>query len=122
MVFDTDCLVCQRIFIGSCPRTVIPAILMAGGHGSLMSGDRRADLRYLKQLAAAAETNGFEAVLTPTGLWCEDAWLTTAALIDATETLKFLVAFRPGLTSPTLAAQMAASFQWHSQEGFTSMS
>ncbi|QHN25645.1 LLM class flavin-dependent oxidoreductase [Gordonia pseudamarae] len=89
--------------------------LMAGGHGSSMSGDRRADLRYLKQLAAAAEVNGFEAVLTPTGLWCEDAWLTTAALIDATETLKFLVAFRPGLTSPTLAAQMAASFQWHSQ-------
>ena len=88
---------------------------MAGGHGSSMSGDRPADLRYLKQLANAAEINGFEAVLTPTGLWCEDAWLSTAALIDATETLKFLVAFRPGLTSPTLAAQMAATFQYHSQ-------
>ncbi|SIR60657.1 LLM class flavin-dependent oxidoreductase [Williamsia sterculiae] len=85
--------------------------LMAGGHGSSMSGDRPADLRYLKQLAGAAEVNGFEAVLTPTGLWCEDAWLSTAMLIESTDTLKFLVAFRPGLTSPTLAAQMAATFQ-----------
>ncbi|WP_127781773.1 LLM class flavin-dependent oxidoreductase [Rhodococcus sp. X156] len=89
--------------------------LMAGGHGSSMSGDRPATLKYLNQIGAAAETNGFEAVLTPTGQWCEDAWLTTAMMIDATETLKFLVALRPGLMSPTLAAQMAATFQWQSQ-------
>ncbi len=44
-----------------------------------MHGDRPATLRYLHQICAAAEDNGFEAVLTPTGLWCEDAWLTTAA-------------------------------------------
>jgi alkanesulfonate monooxygenase len=89
--------------------------LIAGGHGSNMRGDRPADLRYLIQLAQAAEINGFEAVLTPTGLWCEDAWLSTAMLINSTESLKYLVAFRPGLISPTLAAQMAATFQWHSQ-------
>ena len=47
--------------------------LIAGGHGSTMRGDRPADLRYLTQLAQAAEINGFKAVLTPTGLWCEDA-------------------------------------------------
>ncbi len=88
--------------------------LMAGGHGSLMSGDRPATLANLKLIAGAAEANGFESVLTPTGLWCEDAWLTTALLIDATERLKFLVALRPGLLSPTLAAQMAATFQWQS--------
>ena len=80
-----------------------------------MRGDRPADLKYLTQLAQAAEINGFEAVLTPTGLWCEDAWLTTAMLIGSTESLKYLVAFRPGLISPTLAAQMAATFQWQSQ-------
>jgi alkanesulfonate monooxygenase len=79
-----------------------------------MSGDRPATLRYLRQICAAAEDNGFQAVLTPTGLWCEDAWLTTAMLIEGTETLKFLVAFRPGLLSPTLAAQMAGTFQRHS--------
>ena len=80
-----------------------------------MRGDRPADLKYLIQLAQAAEINGFEAVLTPTGLWCEDAWLTTAMLIGSTESLKYLVAFRPGLISPTLAAQMAATFQWQSR-------
>jgi alkanesulfonate monooxygenase len=88
--------------------------LVAGGHGTSMHGDRPATLRYLRQICAAAETNGFEAVLTPTGLWCEDAWLTTAMLVEDTETLKFLVAFRPGLLSPTLAAQMAGTFQRHS--------
>ncbi|MCX5045069.1 LLM class flavin-dependent oxidoreductase [Aldersonia sp. NBC_00410] len=88
--------------------------LIAGGHGTSMSGDRPATLRYLNQIGAAAEDNGFDAVLTPTGAWCEDAWLTTAAMIETTETLRFLVAFRPGLVSPTLAAQMAATFQWQS--------
>jgi alkanesulfonate monooxygenase len=89
--------------------------LMAGGHGSSMSWDRPATLKYLTQLADAAEQNEFEAVLTPAGLWCEDAWLTTAALIGATERLKFLIALRPGLISPLLAAQMAATFQWQSE-------
>jgi alkanesulfonate monooxygenase len=88
--------------------------LVAGGHGTSMHGDRPATLRYLRQVCAAAEINGFEGVLTPTGLWCEDAWLTTAMLVEDTETLKFLVAFRPGLLSPTLAAQMAGTFQRHS--------
>jgi alkanesulfonate monooxygenase len=36
-------------------------------------------------------------------------------LTEVTERLKFLVAFRPGLLSPTLAAQMAATFQRHSE-------
>jgi alkanesulfonate monooxygenase len=62
-------------------------------------------------VAKSAEQVGFEAVLTPTGTWCEDAWLATAALIGQTSRLKFLVAFRPGLISPTLAAQMAATYQ-----------
>jgi alkanesulfonate monooxygenase len=38
-----------------------------------------------------------------------------AILTEATERLKFLVAFRPGLISPTLSAQMAATFQRHSR-------
>jgi len=62
-------------------------------------------------IAKTAETLGFEAVLTPTGTWCEDAWIATAALSQATTRLKFLVAFRPGLISPTLVAQQAATFQ-----------
>ncbi|WP_424183460.1 LLM class flavin-dependent oxidoreductase [Actinokineospora sp. G85] len=75
------------------------------------SADRPADIDYLAQVARAAEHNGFHGVLTPTGTFCEDAWITTAALIRETERLRFLVAFRPGLVSPTLAAQMAATYQ-----------
>ncbi|KAA9156696.1 LLM class flavin-dependent oxidoreductase [Amycolatopsis acidicola] len=72
---------------------------------------READIDYLAQVARAAEKLGFEGVLTPTGTWCEDAWLVTAALIRETRRLKYLVAFRPGVISPTLAAQMAATYQ-----------
>lgn len=72
---------------------------------------REPDLDYLTQVARTAERVGFDAVLTPTGTFCEDAWLSTAALIAATQRLRFLVAFRPGLISPTLAAQQAATFQ-----------
>jgi alkanesulfonate monooxygenase len=66
---------------------------------------------YLAQVAGAAESLGFDAVLTPTGTWCEDAWITTAALLARTDRLRFLVAFRPGSITPTLAAQQAATFQ-----------
>ena len=62
-------------------------------------------------MARTAEDLGFEAVLTPTGTWCEDAWVVTSALLRETTRLKFLVAFRPGFVSPTLLAQMAATFQ-----------
>ena len=89
--------------------------LVGGGHGTDITNtagrDRPAGLPYLAQIASAAEQLGFVGALTPTGAWCEDAWLTTAMLAGQTERLKFLVAFRPGLLSPTLAAQMAATFQ-----------
>lgn len=74
-------------------------------------GYRAPTLAYLGEVARAAEAQGFHAVLTPTGTWCEDAWITTAALSRETERLKFLVAFRPGLISPTLVAHQAATFQ-----------
>jgi alkanesulfonate monooxygenase len=80
-------------------------------HTGQVPGVRPPDLEYLAQIAKAAEHLGFEAVLTPTGTWCEDAWLTTMALAQHTQRLKFLVAFRPGLISPTLAAQMASTYQ-----------
>jgi alkanesulfonate monooxygenase len=91
--------------------------LVGGGLGIATGATgpiRPATIAYLGQIARSAEQLGFEAALTPTGAWCEDAWLTTAMLTEATERLKFLVAFRPGLVSPTLAAQMAATFQRHS--------
>ncbi|GAB3153961.1 LLM class flavin-dependent oxidoreductase [Microbispora hainanensis] len=92
--------------------------ITGGGHGlARRHGQPRAaasrppTIDYLAQVARAAEHAGFEAVLTPTGTYCEDAWLVTAALTQVTTRLKFLVAFRPGALSPTLAAQMAATYQ-----------
>ncbi|MFI9424931.1 LLM class flavin-dependent oxidoreductase [Streptomyces achromogenes] len=88
--------------------------VVGGGHGSPVTAsgrDRPPTVAYLSQIARAAEGLGFVAALTPTGAWCEDAWLTTAMVSQHTERLKFLVAFRPGFVSPTLAAQMAATFQ-----------
>ncbi|MET7275369.1 LLM class flavin-dependent oxidoreductase [Streptomyces flaveolus] len=88
--------------------------VVGGGHGTpaTASGrDRPPTVAYLSQIARAAENLGFAGALTPTGAWCEDAWLTTAMVSQHTERLRFLVAFRPGLLSPTLAAQMASTFQ-----------
>ncbi|MGW7663274.1 LLM class flavin-dependent oxidoreductase [Streptomyces sp. NPDC054756] len=90
--------------------------VVGGGHGSpaTASGrDRPPSVAYLSRIAGAAEDLGFTGALTPTGAWCEDAWLTTAMVSRHTERLKFLVAFRPGAVSPTLAAQMASTFQRH---------
>ena len=41
---------------------------------------------------------------------CEDPWVVASSLIGATQRLKFLVAVRPGLHQPSLAARMAATF------------
>jgi alkanesulfonate monooxygenase len=79
--------------------------------GPTASRIRPPTIAYLGEIARTAELLGFESVLTPTGTWCEDAWVTTAALTQVTTRLKFLVAFRPGFISPTLAAHQAATFQ-----------
>jgi len=73
-------------------------------------GARQVDHAYMKQIAVAVDNLGYEGVLIPTGRSCEDPWLTAASLIDATKKLKFLVALRPGVTTPALTARMAATF------------
>jgi len=65
---------------------------------------------YVKQVAIAADSLGYEGVLIPTGRSCEDPWVVASSLIPVTRRLKFLVAVRPGLHQPSLAARMAASF------------
>ncbi|WP_127531516.1 FMNH2-dependent alkanesulfonate monooxygenase [Paenibacillus kobensis] len=73
-------------------------------------GARAVDTKYLQQVAQAADRLGYGGVLLPTGTSCEDAWVVASSLIPVTERLKFLVAIRPGLMSPTLSARMAATF------------
>ncbi|MBC7739838.1 MAG: LLM class flavin-dependent oxidoreductase, partial [Candidatus Saccharibacteria bacterium] len=72
-------------------------------------GARQVDLAYLTQVAKAADSLGFYGALLPTGRSCEDSWVVASALATQTERLKFLVAVRPGLQSPTLAARMTAT-------------
>ena len=71
---------------------------------------RLTDYAYLRQIAQAADELGFTAVLLPTGNSCEDSWVVTSTLMPSTRRLKFLVAVRPGIMSPTVAARMAATF------------
>src|SRR6478735_12388590 len=73
-------------------------------------GARQVDLPYLQQIAGAADQLGYEGVLIPTGRSCEDPWVIASSLIGATRKLKFLVAVRPGLHQPSLAARVAATF------------
>lgn len=78
-------------------------------------GGRTATFDYFSQVARAADNLGYEGVLLPTGRGCDDAWVTAAGLAAVTERLKFLVAVRPGLISPTLAYRMAATFDRQSR-------
>ena len=91
--------------------------IVGGGHGVATGSAARSVLPRSATWArsrAAPSSSASRRVLTPTGAWCEDAWLATGMLTEVTERLKFIVAFRPGLLSPTLAAQMAATFQRYS--------
>ncbi len=72
-------------------------------------GGRATDLGYLRQIARAADDLGYFGVLIPTGKSCEDSWLVAAAMVPETTRLRYLVAVRPGLQPPTLAARMTAT-------------
>jgi alkanesulfonate monooxygenase len=72
-------------------------------------GARAVDGEYMRQIAEAADRLGFQGVLIPTGSSCEDPWIVASSLVPVTRRLKFLVAVRPGLMSPTVAARMAST-------------
>jgi alkanesulfonate monooxygenase len=73
-------------------------------------GGRAVTPEYMRQLAGAIDSLGFAGALLPTGKSCEDAWITASSLISVTQRMKFLVAIRPGISSPGMAARMAATF------------
>ncbi|MGP2959850.1 FMNH2-dependent alkanesulfonate monooxygenase [Serratia bockelmannii] len=80
-----------------------------GRYLGTVQGGRPVDLPYLQQVALAADNLGYYGVLIPTGKSCEDSWLVAAALAPITRRLRYLVAVRPGLQPPSLAARMAAT-------------
>jgi alkanesulfonate monooxygenase len=73
------------------------------------TGGRQTDFAYLRQIAQAADALGYYGVLLPTGRSCEDSWIVASAVAPLTQNLRYLVAVRPGLQSPTVAARMTAT-------------
>jgi alkanesulfonate monooxygenase len=73
------------------------------------TGGREVNFNYLRQIAQAADQLGYTGVLLPTGRSCEDSWVVASAVAPFTERLKYLVAVRPGLQSPSVAARMTAT-------------
>lgn len=78
-------------------------------------GARRTTFGYLRQIAEAVDELGYYGALLPTGRSCDDAWIVASSLFPFTRTMRFLVAVRPGLMSPTLTARMVASFDQMSE-------
>ncbi|WP_316203643.1 FMNH2-dependent alkanesulfonate monooxygenase [Bradyrhizobium sp. SZCCHNS3051] len=72
-------------------------------------GGREVNFNYLRQVAQAADQLGYYGVLIPTGRSCEDSWIVASAVAPFTEKLRYLVAVRPGLQSPAVAARMTAT-------------
>lgn len=82
------------------------------GDGSYLGSETRQrppEFGYFKQVAQAVDRLGFKGVLLPTGQACEDSWITAAGLAAVTGRLKFLVALRPGVTTPAFAARQTAA-------------
>ncbi len=73
-------------------------------------GGRAVNFDYWRQIAQAVDQLGFTGALLPTGRSCEDAWILASSLVTHTKKMRFLVAIRPGLMSPGVAARMAATF------------
>ena len=73
------------------------------------TGGREVHFNYLRQIAQAADQLGYFGVLLPTGRSCEDSWVVASAVAPWTERLRYLVAVRPGLQSPSVAARMTAT-------------
>lgn len=80
-----------------------------GAYLGTPEGHRPADFPYLRQIAQAADQLGFGGVLIPTGRNCDDPLVTATALATQTERLRFLVALRPGVASPSYVARQVAA-------------
>jgi alkanesulfonate monooxygenase len=85
-------------FIGG----LFPRNQLAGPMGSAMG---TIDKEYLRDLARAHEHAGFDSVLTLT----HDPLVTAVYAASQTERLKFMIAHRPAVTAPTIAARAFAT-------------
>ena len=58
----------------------------------------------------AAEQAGFEYLLIPVGATCWEAWIAGAFMAARSQTIKPLIAARPGYINPVLMAKMISTF------------
>src|ERR1700739_4675605 len=94
------------------PKANILWFLPTHGDGRYLgttTGGREVNFNYLRQIAQATDQLGYYGVLLPTGRSCEDSWVVASAVAPSTERLRYLVAVRPGLQSPSVAARMTAT-------------
>jgi alkanesulfonate monooxygenase len=86
--------------------------LPSAGDGSYLGTQflhRPVTFEYMREIALATDRLGFGGVLLPTGHACLDGWTLASALAPLTKQLRFLVALRPGIMSPALAARQTAA-------------
>jgi alkanesulfonate monooxygenase len=111
----------KKVHSAACPSTellyeiVMQVLWFIPTHGdgrylATATGGRATDFAYLRQIAQAVDHLGYTGALLPTGRSCEDAWIVASTLVSHTQRMRFLVAVRPGLVSPGVAARMAATF------------
>ncbi len=68
-----------------------------------------AGMDMFSRVARAAEAAGFGYMLIPVGHQCWDAWMTAAAMIGQTKSMRMLVAARPSYINPVLLAKMIST-------------
>lgn len=73
-------------------------------------GARKPTLGYMGDVARGVDRLGFSSILLPTGYNYEDAWVVASMLAPLTRQLRFIVALRPGLMTPSVAARMSSTF------------
>jgi len=71
-------------------------------------GARSPTFDYLGMVARAADTLGYDGLLVPSGRWCDDPWIASTAIAPTTRRVDFLLALRPGLISPVIAARSSS--------------
>jgi len=77
--------------------------------------ERESTTAYMVEVAQAVEEAGFTFALIPTGYSFIDPLIVAATVASHTSKLHYLVALRPGLIAPIMAARMTASLDALSQ-------
>jgi alkanesulfonate monooxygenase len=67
-------------------------------------------LEMFDRVVLAAEQAGFEYMLVPVQTACWEAWISSALMVGRSQSIKMLIAARPGYINPVLLAKMISTF------------